>query len=344
MRCLSPLNVSFQSDGKTLAWTPKKADKQFVPFKLPCGKCIECRLEYARNWAVRCVHEAKVHEDNCFITLTYSDDKLTSPKLDYSHFQNFMKRLRDMRFCELLDSLFPNCDRDAQRLLWRALPKERKKELYGTIEIGFFCTGEYGDKTKRPHWHAILFNWSPRDLVFKYTSDRGDRVSSSRTLDELWSNGITEVGSVTFESAGYCARYAAKKLVHGQDGTHDYVPISKKSSKHAIGKRFLEKYWKDIFSYGEVVLANGVKVGIPRYYEKWLLKHRFDDWVKYCLEVKFPKMGLAENKDLLDRALYAELNSKRALGRGALISKNKVRELIMEDRFKRLQRHLKGDI
>lgn len=341
MRCLYPRTVSFKSDG-TIAWSRKSADPEFVPFKLPCNKCIECRLEYARQWAVRCVHEARVHDDNVFITLTYSDEKLSSPKLDYSHFQNFMKRLRELRFQELLDSLFPDSDRDSQRVLWRGLPKDRRKELYGTIEIGFFVTGEYGDRFKRPHWHAILFNWSPRDLVFKYTSDRGDRVFSSVTLDELWSNGITEVGSVTFESAGYCARYAAKKLVHGQDGTHDYVPISKKSSRHAIGKRFLERFWKDIFSYGEVVLSGGAKCSIPRYYEKWLLKHRPDDWYIYIMNVKVPKMAGFEKKALADLKLYEDINNSRALGRGALISKAEVRSKLITERFKVLQSYLKG--
>ena len=69
--------------------------------------------------------------------------------------------------------------------------------------------------------------------------------------------GNTELGSVTFESAGYCARYSAKKLVHGKDDEHDFNPISKKSSKHAIGKTWLEKFWPDVFNHGHLVLPNG---------------------------------------------------------------------------------------
>ena len=33
---------------------------------LPCGNCIGCRLERSRQWAVRCMHEASLYEDNCF--------------------------------------------------------------------------------------------------------------------------------------------------------------------------------------------------------------------------------------------------------------------------------------
>ena len=123
MRCTSPRKVGFQADGKTISWSPKQYSKEYPSFQLPCGKCIQCRLEYARSWAVRCVHEAKMHEENSFVTLTYSDEHLKNPKLQYSDFQKFMKRLR-----------FVNNDR----------------------KIGVFVTGEYGEKNKRPHWHAIF--------------------------------------------------------------------------------------------------------------------------------------------------------------------------------------------
>ena len=36
---------------------------------LPCGQCYACRIAKSREWAARCVLEAKMHDDNCFITL-----------------------------------------------------------------------------------------------------------------------------------------------------------------------------------------------------------------------------------------------------------------------------------
>ena len=44
------------------------------PVTVSCGQCIGCRLERSRQWAIRCMHEASLHESNCFVTLTYSDD------------------------------------------------------------------------------------------------------------------------------------------------------------------------------------------------------------------------------------------------------------------------------
>ena len=46
------------------------------PCTIPCGKCIGCRLAHSRQWAVRCVHEASLHDRNCFLTLTFDDAHL----------------------------------------------------------------------------------------------------------------------------------------------------------------------------------------------------------------------------------------------------------------------------
>ena len=45
-------------------------------FRVPCGRCIGCRLDYSIDWATRCVNESSLYSDNCFITLTYSDSNL----------------------------------------------------------------------------------------------------------------------------------------------------------------------------------------------------------------------------------------------------------------------------
>lgn len=309
MRCLNPRTVGFKDDGKTISWSPKSYNKQYATFKLPCSKCIECRLEYARQWAVRCVHEASMHENNSFITLTYNDEKL-KPKLDYRDFQLFAKKLR--RSCN--------------------------------DKIGYFVTGEYGDITKRPHWHALLFNWRPKDLTYKYSNERGDRVYVSDHLTSLWGQGFAECGEVTFESAGYCARYAAKKLVHGKDQDHEYHPISKKSSKHAIGKKFLEKHWTDIFNHGEVILPGGVKSVIPRYYEKWLKQHQPQAWLDYVTKLKTERMTQAEEKQQREEDRYWEATGKRQWHKLPLISQRERRKIIIETKFKQLQSYLKGDI
>lgn len=307
MRCTRPRTVGFQADGKTIAWSQKQRSKEFASFQLPCGKCIECRLDYSRQWAVRCVHEAQMYENNCFITLTYDDESLRSPYLIYSDFQKFMKKLRKLQ----------------------------------DDPIGVFVTGEYGEKTKRPHWHAILFNWRPADCVYKRSNERGDKIYSSLLLDKIWSHGLTEVGDVSIHSAGYCARYAAKKLVHGRDGDHEFDPISKKSNKHAIGKRWLEKYWRDVFNYGHVVLNDGSTCSIPRYYEKWFKENLPDEWLRYVTRTKLKKISQAEARQNKIYSVYLNDVRSRQLHQPNPLTPNQVREEIINSKFKLLQAHLK---
>jgi len=88
--CTSPRTASYNADG-SINFSKKKHNREMVPFNLPCGKCVECLLERARDWSIRCTHEASTHAKNAFITLTYSDDNLPSDgKLDYYDFQLFI--------------------------------------------------------------------------------------------------------------------------------------------------------------------------------------------------------------------------------------------------------------
>jgi hypothetical protein len=257
MPCYHPRNAGFDHEGH-ITFSEKRVSQERPTFKLPCGKCIGCRLERSREWAVRCVHESEMHHSNIFITLTYSPEHLPKtkeglPTLFHEDFQNFMKRLRT-RFA------------DTQK------------------EIGFFMCGEYGEQHGRPHYHACLFGVDFKDKEPERMSHDQFTCYTSKTLDELWGKGRTEIGSVTFESAAYIARYVTKKITgdtapeHYQGRLPEY---GKSSRQYAIGKKWLEKYWTDIFNYNELIIRGGVRSKIPRYYVKWIEKNQFDTWVKY---------------------------------------------------------------
>lgn len=324
MRCTSPRTVGFLSDGKTLCWSRHKYSKEFSTFAIPCGKCISCRLESARQTAVRCVHEASLHKKNVFITLTYDEAHVGDGRLHYRDFQLFMKRLREEIRCSSVSE-----DREKNR-------------------ISVFCAGEYGEKRKRPHWHALIFNWSPDDLVKKYTSDRGDQVYSSEILTRIWGKGICEIGSVTFESAGYCARYASKKLVHGKDGEHEFNPISRRSVASGIGRRWIEKNWRDVFTHGYLIFKNKekyIQCGIPRYYEKWLKMYQPLGWKRYVTEVKPKIVNGAEKKSQETLKKEFEENIERANRMGLSFSLGKTQREseaeILAQKFDKLQKNLK---
>ncbi|MGE0175408.1 MAG: hypothetical protein AB7T49_21675, partial [Oligoflexales bacterium] len=333
--------------------SPKNYSKEFATFQLPCGKCIKCRLEYARSAAIRCVHEAKIHLDNSFVTLTYSDEHLESPKLIYAHIQKFIKDLRDHIFRDYTKRVFGKDH-------WKNLTSEQKKfhlktykGIYDATRISVFVTGEYGDDKKRPHWHLLIFNWSPSDRKYLRQNDRGDKIYTSHTLDTLWGRNDpekkpNEIGDVNFHSAGYCARYAAKKLAHGQDQQHEYHPIHRRSSKHAIGKRFLEKYWKDIFTHGECIIMDETgkihRCPIPRYYERWLEKHHPGEYVRYVTQTKAKKTQAAATKqEQINQKEFQENWERLNQGLPLQTTQLQAEEIILKDKFNRLQKARQGE-
>ena len=186
---------------------------------LPCGKCLGCKLSKAREWSVRCVLEASLYDENCFITLTYDDAHLPKDqKLHRKDLQDFFKRLR-------------------------------KK-----YDIRYFGCGEYGGTTKRPHYHAIIFGYFPKDW----------KLGSSRELSELWPFGFNYVGEVNFESCNYVARYTTKKVFKDVEG--EFICMS---THPGIGAGWLQEHF-NIFEHDAIYgrFGSGKVSNIPRYFEK----------------------------------------------------------------------------
>lgn len=320
MRCTSPSTVGFLSDGKTICWSQSQYSKEYATFQLPCGKCLQCRLEYARSAAVRCTHEAQMHPANSFVTLTYSDQHLESPKLVYEHMQLFMKKLR------------------------------RKLDY----PIKAFTVGEYGEKNKRPHWHQIIFGLQLKDEVPLRKNEMGDQLYTSSILDATWGKNDAnkkpnEIGRVTFHSAGYVARYSAKKIVHGPNQKvceadyHEWQPKPVWPRGYGVGAAWLEKFWPDIFSLGNVILPDGQPCGaVPRYYEKWLKEKLPHEWERYVTQVKSEKIARAYARSETEKAAFAETAWRRfECRKPTQKTANEIRKVILEAKFKQLQEYLK---
>lgn len=260
MQCLRPIRASFDSLGR-LSFSEKAWHKESEPLEFPCRKCIPCRANQASEKATRAWHESQMHEDSIFLTLTYKDPGPT--RLHYRDFQLFMKRLR---------------------------------KAHANTQISYLVTGEYGPKTKRPHWHALIFGYSPKTKTPLRKNPNGDTLYSSSAIDKLWSHGAHDFGEVTLQSANYVARYALKKLDHGQDQDHDFHPIHKTGSKHALGKTWIQKYWQQTFNHGYVLSPENTRLPIPRYYEDWFKKTHPEEYLKYYVEQKHKRRLKAEQK------------------------------------------------
>lgn len=227
---------------------------------LPCGQCVGCRLERSRQWAVRCMHESKLYDSNCFVTLTYSSSNLSSSgSLDYEDYQLFMKRLR-ARF---------------------------------RARIRFYMCGEYGESFGRPHFHSCLFNFDFPDKVYLCKSPAGEKLYRSAILEDLWKYGFSSVGAVTFESAAYVARYCVKQDaqayrprglkkfdvldVESGELSERVAEFNRMSLKPGIGAGWLAKFQSDVYPHGKV-LVRGRECPPPRYYDQWFEKQ---DYLEY---------------------------------------------------------------
>lgn len=198
-------------------------------------------------------------QENAFITLTYNEENLPSDhSLHKSHWQRFMKRLR--------------------------------KE-FAPKKIRFLMCGEYGEdqdalkvgkkKLGRPHYHALLFGLEFPD---QYVHDIRDRnpVFRSDILEKIWTFGYSEIGTVTFQSAAYVARYITKKITG--EKAHDHylyhcseldqlIPRTPEfvlaSNRPGIGYSYVKKFKKEII-YNDDIVHEGRKIKVPRYYDKIL--------------------------------------------------------------------------
>lgn len=249
MPCYHPA-VAYQGADGAVHWVERSHLNIVRTLTLSCGQCIGCRLERSRQWAVRCMHEASLYPDNCFVTLTYSDEHLPDDRsLYYRHFQLFMKRLI----------------------------KHAKKS-----GIRFYMCGEYGEEKNRPHYHAVIFNFDFPDKTYWSTGPDNHKLYKSELLDRLWGYGGCLLGSVTFQSAAYVARYVMKKVTGYQAYDHyectspvtgeitqlkpEFNSMSR-GKLGGIGAPWLRKFQTDVYPHDEVVV-NGVPTRPPRFYDK----------------------------------------------------------------------------
>jgi len=223
--CLFPWTATLDPEGGRPTPDPEGS------LKLPCGKCDECISLRAFHWGTRARHEISMHQDNCFLTLTYDDDNLPSELIVKKPFQDFMKRLRQ---------------------------KSKKKLLY-------MVSHEYGTKLLRPHHHCIIFGWEPPNQEYLKMTKSGHPLFTSPELSDLWPHGHHSIGEANEKTAYYIASYALKGRQHelvAQGGeihqVHDQFDCSKRPG---IGLEYLKKNYKQMINSGDP---------LPRYYQKKL--------------------------------------------------------------------------
>lgn len=227
---------------------------------VPCGHCLGCKMDYARQWADRMVLELQTNPKAIFVTLTYrpSDLPLTesgNPTLLKRHPQLFLKRLR------------------------RYFPYR---------QIRYFLCGEYGSKTYRPHYHAILYGLSLEDFpdcTLRSCNELDQPFYSSDTFANIWSYGFCLISSVSWQTCNYVARYVSKKQKSFDYGDR-LPPYNVSSRKPGLGYDYCRKMIDDGVDHVDLRCGDTVKtVSFPSSVLKKFCEYGIDN----CVALKYTK-------------------------------------------------------
>lgn len=239
MSCLTPIKIKNKS--------PDIGG--FAYNVVPCGKCPECRRERINSWVFRLTQQERLHDTALFVTLTYATPPLTEKRfmtLDKTHVQNFFKRLRFNT---------------------------------GRKGIKYYASGEYGSDTKRPHYHAIIFD------------------ATEKEIEVAWGYGYCHFGTVTPESIAYCAKYIDKPsqipVFDGDDRLKEFSLMSKKMGANYLTDAVIRYHKDGMRNY--LPLPGGFKSKLPRYYRDKI----FNDFEKKVFNAKNQKRSVEQfNKDV----------------------------------------------
>lgn len=150
-----------------------------------CGRCLPCLINKRSQWTLRILLESWQHESSLFTTLTYSPSHLPSDgKLVPRDLKLFCMRLRKLR----------------------------------QTSTRYFCIGEYGSKTNRPHYHGILFGLS---------------LDDAQLVTNCWQKGFTKSDVLNPARARYVADYTTKSISQGDT-------FARMSRRPGLGLKSLE--------------------------------------------------------------------------------------------------------
>lgn len=172
-----------------------------------CGQCLPCRINARRVWTARLILESKLHHEQLFITLTYDQENLPPGEILVKRdYQLFLKRVR------------------------RAIQPQR---------ISYYLAGEYGDRSGRPHFHAVLFGLGA--VPGHYAGKKPIRDETARMLYSAWGNGSIHIATVNEATLAYACKHVSKT---GRLDRQDERPpeFHSMSTRPAIGARAMDDY------------------------------------------------------------------------------------------------------
>lgn len=246
---------------------------------LPCGKCVGCREDKAKGWALRCWLEAQEHPNSIVVCLTYAPEN-EPQTLRKDHLAKFHKRLRDH--------------------VTRSSPNRR---------IRFFACGEYGGRTHRPHYHSIIFGMAEAEAELVRKAWQLGRISVERANQ----GRMAYVAGYTAKKYGdYNDKLVEKvdpetgevwthKDKHGRKYLHQQ-PFLQMSMNPGIGGAARKKFTS---SWRNCAVLNGQKQQVPRYLHQAWLDQATEEEKEKLKQEKLDVMKIIEMTPMQQRAAAA---------------------------------------
>lgn len=239
----------------------KKITQEIVP--VPCGYCPDCLKRRSGGWAFRLEREKRWYNNmlNYFVTLTYAPETvpisrngfLTLDREDTKHFNRTIRTKLRVK---------------------KLLQKKPKRWISCTPYYKYYICGEYGGRTGRPHYHAIIFG------------------ATEEQIRAAWPHGEVHIDTVNNATIAYVAKYMLKGKFEKKHENDDRIPEFSQMSKF-LGVSYLDK--QEVRDHHQtrnyITKEDGVKMAMPRYYKDKLYtdqqKKAFADQIeKEQLEVE----------------------------------------------------------
>lgn len=225
---------------------------------IPCGNCVGCRIDKSKEWANRLMLELTYSSESWFATLTFDEEHV--PRSKYETLD------------EVTGEVVEHESKTLSTYIWQCFMKRLRKR-YGK-GIRFYACGEYGDRTFRPHYHAIFFNLHLEDAVPYQRTRDGFYLYWSEELERIWSNGRVLVADVNMKTCAYVTRYVTKKFGVAERWKYEYFNIEPEkalmSRRPGIGRMWYDEHKDDVYRTHIIVFGDkyrGYKFRPPKYFD-----------------------------------------------------------------------------
>jgi hypothetical protein len=318
--CLYPKlikNPRYKANNKNGGRIPELTDKRALVVPASCGKCMECRRKKTNEWKVRLQEDIKVNTNGKFVTLTFSEQSLSTLGENISeHIKGYE---RENQIAVL----------GVRRFLERWRKKYKKSVRHWLVtELG-------QNNTERIHIHGIIWTDHESEIsrIWKYGNIN---IGSNK-----WKNG-----ELIYKGIHYCnaksVNYMVKYLNKADPKHKEYRPKTMTSPN--IGGNFLNtaaaktnKFKKNGDTKLYYKSPEGTKIALPQYYRMKLYNddEREKLWMEMLdKEVRYingNKIDISKGNDDYFKTLKVEQQKNKRLGYGDN-SKNWQKKLYEEER------------